>query len=317
MTAQSDAVNRAPSPSNELKMSRLLLRVRPGEYIFASLLVVTIIWTAIALPGKPELSASLFQHLGLLGGFCLLVGWSVVKPSRLTRALPFIAMVFLISVLYTSLGLLGFELHGGGYDHILSGIDTWIFGTDPALVIQHWTSPGWTEFLSIIYLFFLLYIYLSMILGCAAFQGQEREAFLLGISLNWTLAFFGYLLVPAGGPIGYHADHFTVMLEGGPAFDQMMKGFWDVGGAIGAFPSLHVGGTFFFCAFDWRKRPFRGMTYTPILILITISTVYLRFHYIIDWFAGIAVALSSLWAAPRITAWWTRRAEAAQAWEGR
>lgn len=44
--------------------------------------------------------------------------------------------------------------------------------------------------------------------------------------------------------------------------------------------------------------------YLPIICGLILSTVYLRYHYVVDLIAGIFTALGCLFVAPRIYAYW-------------
>ena len=104
--------------------------------------------------------------------------------------------------------------------------------------------------LSFVYLFYVGWVYLSIVLECFGREEKDREAFLLGLTLTYCLGYLGYLFVPAHGPVGFHAQDYAHPLAGGPVFETMTRAVESQGGAIGAFPSLHVGGAVFLCLFD-------------------------------------------------------------------
>jgi membrane-associated phospholipid phosphatase len=76
-----------------------------------------------------------------------------------------------------------------------------------------------------------------------------------------------------------------------------------VGGPHGAFPSLHVGASAYACLFDWRRNRLRAMTYLPIVLMIIAATVILRYHYVVDLLAGLALAI----LAERLARRWQER----------
>ncbi|MGH7471419.1 MAG: phosphatase PAP2 family protein, partial [Longimicrobiales bacterium] len=74
-----------------------------------------------------------------------------------------------------------------------------------------------------------------------------------------------------------------------------------------AFPSLHMGATFLVVWFDLTHRNLlRGMIYIPLLILIAMATVVLRYHWVVDLMAGVMLALLAQWLAPVLLARWRR-----------
>jgi membrane-associated phospholipid phosphatase len=68
----------------------------------------------------------------------------------------------------------------------------------------------------------------------------------------------------------------------------------------GAFPSTHVAGAMvvLFSAYQFA-RPI-GYWLTALVFSICVSTVYGRYHYVVDVFAGILMAAIGCWAGPRL-----------------
>ena len=281
-------------------------RLRPGDLLLAALLGTACALAAMRLPEHPELRGPLLFHGALLAGFlaflALAVGGRIPRASELGIA----ASIALVFTLYRSLGLLGFELHDRTFDAALSRIDTLLLGVDPSLWLDGRAPRKLVDVLSFVYLFYVGWVYLSIVLECFGREEKDREAFLLGLTLTYCLGYLGYLFVPAHGPIGFHAQDYAHPLAGGPVFQTMTRAVESQGGAIGAFPSLHVGGAVFLCLFDLRRNRMRGLTYLPVVPLVALSTVVLRFHYLVDWVGGIAVALFALWVTPRALAAWRR-----------
>jgi membrane-associated phospholipid phosphatase len=101
------------------------------------------------------------------------------------------------------------------------------------------------------------------------------------------------------------------VLEGGFFHDMVVQGIDSVGGPKGAFPSLHVGASVYLCMFDLTTNRLRGLTYLPIVLLIYLATVFLRYHYVVDLVAGTVIGttcvplgrwLFSSWVQDRIRA---------------
>ena len=144
------------------------------------------------------------------------------------------------------------------------------------------------EFFSLVYGWFIPYLWLSILLGCLGRPAGERDAFLLGLSITYSLAYLGYLFVPSRGPIEWY--RFAAPLHGGALHQIVLHSVEATGGNHGAFPSLHVGASAYLCMFDLRRNRMRGMTYLPMVVLITFSTILLRYHYVIDVLTGVAIA---------------------------
>jgi hypothetical protein len=225
------------------------------------------------------------------------------------RAWPWVHPVLLVAVvfaLYTSIGRLGVTAFSLADAH-LSRIDAWLCGTDPALVIQRFETPGRVEFFSFIYAWFIPYVYLSIGLGCLGRPPVERAQFLTGWVLTYAIAYLGYLFVPARGPIVYHAE--LPPLPDGFFHRIVAAGTQATGGFQGVFPSLHVGASVYLCGFDLGTNRLRGLTYVPVVALIYVSTLVLRYHYVVDLVAGTLLAVACIGLGKRVVnGWMARRA---------
>src|SRR5208282_3286332 len=68
---------------------------------------------------------------------------------------------------------------------------------------------------------------------------------------------------------------------------------------VDVFPSLHCAVSSFLLFFDRRHRPWRFKLYLVPAIGLWLSTIYLRYHYLIDVLCGFALAAFALWLAGR------------------
>ena len=56
-----------------------------------------------------------------------------------------------------------------------------------------------------------------------------------------------------------------------------------------------------------RYEKFLFYIFFPIICGLILSTVYLRYHYVIDLFAGVALAIGCMIVGPRLYRWWNLR----------
>src|SRR5260370_15243999 len=163
----------------------------------------------------------------------------------------------------------------------LGGIDTWLFGVNPSFWIQRYQTPVWVEFFSFFYGAFIPYINISVALNCLGRPPVDRDQFLTGWVFTYAISFMGYLFLPARGPIVYYAADYEVSLTGNYFYNLVLNGVESSGGLQGAFPSLHVGGSVYLCLYDLRVNRLRGLTFLPLVLLIYVATIFLRYHYVI------------------------------------
>jgi membrane-associated phospholipid phosphatase len=56
------------------------------------------------------------------------------------------------------------------------------------------------------------------------------------------------------------------------------------------FPSLHVGISFVVWLYAWRNSQRLGWILSPLVLSLWVSTIYLRYHYLVDVVAGLILA---------------------------
>ncbi len=270
-----------------------LLRVHPSDRIVLGLLLLAVVVAAVRY--------SVAGPVLLLTQIVLLITFGVVAAvlarqdtwagTPTVRALVTAAVVF---TCYTTLGRLGMDAMPFTADASLSRIDNLLFGFDPSLALQPYQSEGWVEFYAFFYSAFIPYINLSLLLNCLGRRPGQRDAFLTGWVITYALSYLGYVFVPARGPVFLHAQDYDVTLAGGYFYRTVVDAVESTGGLQGVFPSLHVGGSVFWCAYDLRINRLRGLTYLPIVLLIYAATLFLRYHYVIDLVVGTVVALAAI-----------------------
>ncbi|MDY7225661.1 phosphatase PAP2 family protein [Hyalangium rubrum] len=184
-------------------------------------------------------------------------------------------------------------------DDLLLSVDLVLFSETPALRMAPYARPWLTELMSACYLSYHLYFHGA--LAYALLQPLEKARRLF----EWMFTALpagvaGYLLVPAVGPLKALARDFTQPLVGGPITalnDWVVRN----GSAVyDVFPSLHVLMTCVLLDHDWREHPLRFKLMLPVAAGLTVSTVYLRYHYAIDLIAG------GVWFLA-VRLWWNRR----------
>jgi hypothetical protein len=294
-------------------LGRLCLRLHPSDLPVFALLVIAIAVAGGRLVVDPAYTTdALILHATMLIGFVIAVTFSSCRDDagwvRFVRPVVTVTIIF---TCYTSLGKLGLMAMPFTTDAVLSQIDIWLFGVDPSLFLEPYLTPTRIEFFSFVYGAFIPYIYLTIVLNCLGRPPLEREQFLTGWVFTYCISFLGYVFLPARGPAFFHEADYRVALSGGYFYGLVLRGVEATGGLQGAFPSLHVGGSLYLCLFELRTNRLRGLIYLPLVLLIYVATLVLRYHYVVDLLAGTVIAAACLplgrWAVAR----WIRRRQAA------
>src|SRR5215471_1751465 len=190
------------------------------------------------------------------------------------------------------------------FDEALLALDRRLFGETPAILVQDWLNPALTDLFTAAY---FLHLVLPPVLALALYRRDRAlfRRFLLSIILAGALGFVGYLLVPAVGPGTAFPSLFRRDLSG--ALYRPLTGFLDAARAPrDAFPSLHVGISTIVLFFGGKRSRGWFLVLAPLVALNWISTITLRYHYVVDIFAGWLVAAVAILLSRILLGWESR-----------
>lgn len=198
-------------------------------------------------------------------------------------------------------------------DKELAQFDKMIFGVSPSVFLYQYTTPILTEYLQLAY--FLFYFYPVIIGLDFILQGKKKELYSYAglIFFSFYLSYLMYFMIPAIGPRFYLHDFAKNSIElPGIYFSEIMRGFINAGGGIlpgqsnpaefvnaDCFPSGHTMMTMItmIIAFRYNSR-FKWIVAVLGSSLI-FSTIYLRYHYVVDLFAGFFFCFVALYIEPK------------------
>jgi membrane-associated phospholipid phosphatase len=176
-------------------------------------------------------------------------------------------------------------------DQALIAIDQRLFGFQASLALQRIISPGFTSWMTFAYFFHVINIPL---VACFIYIWRDRARFREMMSGLMMVSFFGllgYLLVPAIGPMYSLRSQFTVPLHQSLGVFNREVDFMDFARIRrDVFPSLHVAISFVVWLYAYRNSKKLFWILSPLILSLWVSTVYLRYHYLIDVVAGLVLA---------------------------
>jgi membrane-associated phospholipid phosphatase len=203
--------------------------------------------------------------------------------------LPF--LVFLVS--YESFGLDSTTaVLGADRDAALLRLDETLFGASPAITLQRIAFPLLTDAMTV---FYFLHLVLPPVLALVLYRSDRRlfREFLLAILVCGFLGYVGYALVPAAGPQVAFPERYDAPLTG--RLYAPVTGLVDAARAPrDAFPSLHVGLSSVVLYYAWKRGRTAFFVALPFVLGNWFSTLYLRFHYMVDVIAGWLVAAAAI-----------------------
>ncbi len=176
-------------------------------------------------------------------------------------------------------------------DAWLAAADQRLFGMEASVAIQNWITPGLTAWMKFSYAMHLFYIPLVAGFLYARREREEFRKMMCGLVLICFFGFLGYLLVPAVGPRYALAGLYRVPLTRSGAILRGPAAFMDYARIQrDAFPSMHVGISFLIWLYAWKNSKRLGMALAPLILSLWVSTIYLRYHYLVDCLAGMSLA---------------------------
>ena len=206
--------------------------------------------------------------------------------------------IVIIFFSFSELHYLVHTIHPVDFDAMLIQIDFSTFGLHPTVWLEKITFPALTEYLQLIYTTFYFLPIILIILLLRQKQDAKADFIIFSVVYAFYLSYAGYFTIPAIGP-RFTLDHLqTFQLQGlclTPGIRLTLDTLENV--QRDAFPSGHTAITVMtmFYAYKYNKK------YFYILIVIGLSlifsTVYLRYHYVVDVIAGFVLAGFSLFTA--------------------
>jgi membrane-associated phospholipid phosphatase len=176
-------------------------------------------------------------------------------------------------------------------DSTLIALDQRLFGFQASVALQRFVTPALTSWMEFAYVFHLFNI---PIVACFIYVYRPRARFremMAGLLMVSFFGLLGYILVPAIGPLYTLSGHYTVPLSTPLAALNREMEFMDFARIRrDVFPSLHVAISFVVWLYTWRNSKRLFWILSPIILSLWISTVYLRYHYLVDCLAGLLLA---------------------------
>jgi hypothetical protein len=264
-----------------------------------------LILLAWAIKGMPQAPQFLAVNLGTMAGVLLL------RPlfRRADRGVLWILRhwypVTFYGVFFFECGALVPALNFREWDVQLANFDHAMWGGNPVDFFARLHLPVLSEYLQFCY---ALYYFIPLTAGGQIMYRLGVKRLSDGIAIT-SVAFYGsyagYFLFPAVGPRFF------------PPFEKGLSGLWSFdyirtflanseGRMHDCMPSGHTSVTLITLYFAWRVHRPTFWAILPFASGLVISTMYLRYHYVIDVVVAIPFTVLSLFVGRVIVRAWDR-----------
>jgi len=219
-----------------------------------------------------------------------------------------LAIIAALPITFYALRPIITTLHPVTYEVELLAFDRGLFGIDPLLYMERWLHPLAVDFFSIAYFSYFTLTFIALPPLLAARDIATTDRILMSVMFSIFMCYLGYMIVPARSPYvvaelpGLSASFdYSVPVTGWIIGDTIRSAIdsWDTV-RLNAFPSGHAAVAIaFFLAVRRKKVLFPIMLVNGLVLVF--STIYLRYHYVIDVIAGAIIAVTAVLFAE----WWS------------
>ncbi len=241
----------------------------------------------------------------------LVVLWATTLYDRFShRVIRFLFRTAVVTLSYAFLfgavDKLQLIIHSEWLDSYVLDFEQYIFGVQPTLWIEKYTTPGLTEWMMFSY---VIYVPLYPILCGIIYYTHGRlqvEDYFFTLGLTNVLCDIGFILFPVASPMYFVPYIYSVPLDGYlfTYLGEIMRKYLHFAG--GSIPSPHAAAATIMWIMAYRYHRISFYILAPIVLSLYVSTFYGRYHYLTDAVVGILVAFLSLSLIPYLKKLWER-----------
>ncbi len=260
--------------------------------------------TLIFYPRIPLATSILFQNtliVSVVGASILLTSMTGLQLFRFVRYFYIVPVIYMM---YNQTNLIVHAVYPTTlYDGMLISADRFLFGVDPTVWIGQYAAPAITEYLQVCYFLFYLLPVLQAIELWRRGDLEKLASFATAMAFCYFISYLLYFALPAIGPrFTLHAYESIGTELPGLLLTDILRGLVDAGGGIppGALeparwvnrdcmPSGHTMLTITNIILAFRNRSRLRWFFVVIGGSLVFSTVYLRYHYVVDVLVGAAL----------------------------
>jgi PAP2 superfamily len=322
MTANPECSERAANPSEVIAAAPTSLRawvsrISVNDWIVLGYLTLLDAAVLASEHDGPARARAIAEMSVLLGVFftvvVILIRGGILRHSVMTPLAFRLAHFGGIQLTYFVMRGLLPVVNPGSLDLELHRIGTRLFGLEPAMAMEQWISPGTTEWFAFFYYgyFFVLGLHVLPILFLSR-NPRILSEFSMGLLLVLSIGQSLYLVVPGYGPGNFQPALFSTELPAGIWWNLVGDIVKSAGAQKDIFPSIHTAAPTFILLFSFHNRSHLPFKYTWPLVAffvfnIIVATMFLRWHWLVDIVAGLALALVAFVGSVHGTRWESRR----------
>lgn len=256
----------------------------------------------------PRWPAIILAHLAILLVVHQFIRFSAVpKPHPLLNFLRHFYPVLLYTWFFSETGWLNRMFFSDYMDPIIIRWEQALFGCQPSVLFM--TKLPYLDLSELFYASYFSYYVMIVGVGLALYIRERRQFFhyVSVVSFVFYICYTTYIILPIIGPrVFFHEingysipeelqqlapiDLYPQAVQTGVFFKLMAFIYRTFEAPGAALPSSHVAIALTTVFFSFRYLPRIRFIHLPVAILLCLSTVYCRYHYVIDVLAGMLTA---------------------------
>ena len=273
------------------KYLRLLTPIDIATSIY---IILTGIYILLGSDHLDKLYANIAYRILFISIICMLIYLYSVSGSKLVKFFRFFYPLAFLMYFYPETASINNFIFKD-LDPFIANIEVNIFGGYPSVWFSEYFPWKWfNEIMSFGYFSYFPLIFLfCYIIFKTSFKNFSFVIFV--ICMSFYLYYIIFIIFPVAGPQFFLAPPYN-QLQDGYFFRSVMKVIEHYGeGPTAAFPSSHVGIITIVIFLVFKYKPTLMKWYLPISILLCLSTVYTKAHYVVDVIAGFLTAPVMYW----------------------
>ncbi len=287
-------------------MRKFIFRLRPADTITILFLSFLIVLTIIFYKNVPKAPFLIITYLILIISQAIILRFKS-QGRFLGLFYDLVFPIICVLVVFDSLGRLVHYINPKDIDPLLIRLDYLIFDGHPTIMLERLMSPLLTDILQLAYTtYYFIPISFAAILLLKN-QRQEYNRTLFLILFCFYLSYLSYILMPALGPMFTISHLQNTDLQGLFIAGQIQKFLNQLEGIKrDAFPSGHtaIPLVVLYLAYRFKRRLF--WIFLPIVLVLIFSTVYCRYHYVVDIIGGFGLAILTILLGETFYKCWLR-----------
>ena len=275
------------------------------DYATQAYLVIVGLLILFFYHGRAAMGHSLLAAhvVGLLAIQTLIRAAARRPGNRVIGFLRHFYPILLYAGLYRETGELNRMFAGAYLDGFFIRFEEKLFGCQPSILFME--KLPWLPVSEIFYAAYFSFYVMVAGIGLILYLQEKRRfwRYVSVVSFVFYGCYLAFIFLPvAGSRVFYTAvpgfDHaqfsffplaFPAAVQAGPMY-KLETWIYRAEAPGGAFPSSHVALALCTLYFSWRFIPKIRWVHLAVVILLCAATVYCRYHYLVDVFAGMLTA---------------------------